>query len=147
MAIVIIGLPASVWMLGAVFILGGIYVGIEETLEDSLCAELVDEAHHGMAFGVLATFNGIGDFVSSAMVGLLWSVAGTTIAFGIAPRFSLRAQCWWLGFVRQGIPFPRQHEIQLENPSHEDSASNRVHQPEGKVDYRQLHADEFGQHH
>ena len=82
MAILIIALPASVWMLGAVFVLGGIYVGIEETLEDSLCAELVDEAHHGMAFGVLATVNGIGDFVSSAMVGLLWSVAGTTIAFG-----------------------------------------------------------------
>ena len=45
MAIIIIALPASVWMLGAVFVLGGIYVGIEETLEDSLCAELVDEAH------------------------------------------------------------------------------------------------------
>jgi len=68
-------------MLGAVFVLGGIYVGIEETL-DSLCAELVDEAHHGMAFGVLATVNGIGDFLSSAIVGLLWSVAGTTVAFG-----------------------------------------------------------------
>ena len=75
MAILIIALPASVWMLGAVFVLGGIYVGVEETLEDSLCAELVDEAHHGMAFGVLATVNGIGDFLSSAIVGLLWSVA------------------------------------------------------------------------
>ena len=82
MAIVIIALPASIWMLGAVFVLGGIYVGIEETLEDSLCAELVDEAHHGMAFGVLATVNGIGDFLSSAIVGLLWTVAGTTVAFG-----------------------------------------------------------------
>ena len=82
MAILIIALPASVWMLGAVFVLGGIYVGIEETLEDSLCAELVDEAHHGMAFGVLATVNGIGDFLSSAIVGVLWSVAGTTVAFG-----------------------------------------------------------------
>ena len=64
------------------FLLGGIYVGIEETMEDSLCAELVDEAHHGMAFGVLATVNGIGDSLSSAIVGLLWSVAGTTVAFG-----------------------------------------------------------------
>jgi predicted aconitase len=35
-----------------------------------------------MAFGVLATVNGIGDFLSSAIVGLLWSVAGTTVAFG-----------------------------------------------------------------
>jgi hypothetical protein len=55
----------------------GSHVGIEETLENSLCAELVDEAHHGMTFGVLATVNGIGDFLSSAIVGLLWSVAGT----------------------------------------------------------------------
>jgi hypothetical protein len=67
MTILIIALPASVWMLGAVFILGGLYVGIEETLEDSLCAELVEEAHHGMAFGVLATVNGIGDFVSAQL--------------------------------------------------------------------------------
>jgi hypothetical protein len=35
MAILIIALPASVWMLGAVFV----FVGIEEMLEDSLCAE------------------------------------------------------------------------------------------------------------
>ncbi len=35
-----------------------------------------------MDFGVLATVNGIGDFVSTALVGLLWSVVGTTIAFG-----------------------------------------------------------------
>ena len=38
-------------------LLGGIHVAIEERLEDSLCAELVDEAHHGMAFGVLAMVN------------------------------------------------------------------------------------------
>jgi MFS family permease len=92
MAIVIIALPPGVWMLGTVFVLGGIYVGIEETLEDSLCAELVEEAHHGMAFGVLATVNGIGDFLSSAIVGLLWPVAGTTVAFGYsAALFALGA--------------------------------------------------------
>jgi hypothetical protein len=75
-------------MLGAVFVLGGIYVGIEETLEDSLCAELVNEAHHGMAFGVLATVNGIGDFLSSAIVGLLWSVADIAVAFGYSAALS-----------------------------------------------------------
>ncbi len=61
---------------------GGIQVAIEETLEDSLCAELIDPAQHGMAFGVLATVNGVGDFLSSAMVGLLWSIFGQTVAFG-----------------------------------------------------------------
>jgi MFS family permease len=82
MALAIIALPASVGTLALVFALGGVYVAVEETLEDSLCAELVDEAHHGMAFGTLATVNGVGDFLSSVVVGALWTWAGTTAAFG-----------------------------------------------------------------
>ena len=81
MAMAIIFLPVSVPMFILIFVAGGVYVAIEETLEDSLFAELVDEAHHGMAFGVLATVNGVGDFLSSIIVGALWSAAGTTIAF------------------------------------------------------------------
>ena len=57
-------------------------LAIEETLEDSFCAELVEPAQHGMAFGVLATVNGVGDFLSSVIVGLLWSTLGSTVAFG-----------------------------------------------------------------
>ncbi|HUR46076.1 MAG TPA: MFS transporter [Candidatus Saccharimonadales bacterium] len=82
MAVLIILLPPALWSLGLVFILGGIYVAIEETLEDSFCAELVDERHHGMAFGVLATVNGAGDFISSVVVGALWSAFGASVAFG-----------------------------------------------------------------
>jgi MFS-type transporter involved in bile tolerance (Atg22 family) len=63
-------------------LLGGTFNGIVETLEDSFCAELVGEEHHGMAFGVLATVNGVGDFLSSIIVGVLWTVIGTTAAFG-----------------------------------------------------------------
>jgi MFS family permease len=82
MAVLVIALPATLWTFVLIFVLGGIYVGVEETLEDSLCAELVEEEHHGMAFGVLATVNGIGDFVSSIVVGLLWTGFGTNVAFG-----------------------------------------------------------------
>ncbi|MBK9137315.1 MAG: MFS transporter [Verrucomicrobia bacterium] len=82
MAMLIIALPLNVWTLAAVFVLGGVYVAIEETLEDSLCAELVGAEHHGMGFGVLATVNGVGDFVSSAVVGVLWTAFGTSVAFG-----------------------------------------------------------------
>lgn len=38
MALFIMTLPLGVWTLGLIFILGGIYVAIEEMLEDSLCA-------------------------------------------------------------------------------------------------------------
>ncbi|HUJ42523.1 MAG TPA: MFS transporter [Opitutaceae bacterium] len=82
MTVAIMALPFTVWSLALIFTAGGIYVAIEETLEDSFCAELVEEAQHGMAFGVLATVNGVGDFLSSVIVGTLWSVFGTTIAFG-----------------------------------------------------------------
>jgi MFS family permease len=82
MALLVILLPLNVWVLAMIFAVGGVYVAIEETLEDSFCAELVDEAHHGMAFGTLATVNGVGDFASSLIVGLLWSGFGTSVAFG-----------------------------------------------------------------
>jgi len=82
MALLIIVTPANVWMFVLIFVLAGIYIAIEETLEDSLCAELVGEEQHGMAFGVLATVNGVGDFMSSIIVGLLWTHVGITAAFG-----------------------------------------------------------------
>jgi MFS family permease len=82
MALGIVFLPAGIASLALVFVLGGVQVAIEETLEDSFCAELVEPAQHGMAFGVLATVNGAGDFLSSAVVGLLWSAFGPTVAFG-----------------------------------------------------------------
>jgi MFS family permease len=84
MAVGIVVMPFTVWTLGLVFVSGGIYVAVEETLEDSFCAELVDESHHGMAFGVLATVNGVGDFVSSLVVGGLWTAFGTSVAFGFS---------------------------------------------------------------
>ncbi len=81
MALAVILLPMNVWTLAIIFIIGGIYVAMEETLEDSFCAELVGEEHHGMAFGTLATVNGVGDFASSLIVGLLWTGVGTQAAF------------------------------------------------------------------
>ncbi len=82
MALLILLAPLNVWTLGLVFALAGIFVAITETLEDSLCAELVGEEHHGTAFGVLATVNGLGDFVSSTAVGALWTASGAAVAFG-----------------------------------------------------------------
>jgi MFS family permease len=82
MALAVILLPANIWTLAAIFAIGGIYVAMAETLEDSFSAELVGEVHHGMAFGTLATVNGVGDFASSLMVGFLWTTSGTSVAFG-----------------------------------------------------------------
>jgi MFS-type transporter involved in bile tolerance (Atg22 family) len=78
MALGIMFSPADFWLLALVFMLAGVQVAIE----DSFCAELVEPAQRGMAFGVLATVNGAGHFLSSVIVGLLWSAFGPTLAFG-----------------------------------------------------------------
>jgi MFS family permease len=89
MCIGIMVLPVNLWTFALIFILGGTNVALEETLEDSFCAELVGESQHGMAFGVLATINGIGDFLSSIVVGILWTEFGTTTAFGYSAVLSI----------------------------------------------------------
>jgi MFS family permease len=79
--VILVFAPMTLPVLVVVFVLAGIFVAVEEALEDSLAAELVDKEHHGMGFGVLATVNGIGDFLSSLVVGVLWTAFGTPVAF------------------------------------------------------------------
>lgn len=81
MGLLLVFAPLNLPMLVLVFVLAGIFVAAEEALEDSLAAELVEKRRHGMAFGLLATVNGVGDFVSSAVVGVLWSATRPELAF------------------------------------------------------------------
>jgi MFS family permease len=76
--------PASIWLLGGLFVLAGIYVGTEEALEDSLAAELIPREQHGMAFGTLAAVNAVGDFLSSLVVGFLWAAVSARAAFSFS---------------------------------------------------------------
>ncbi len=72
----------SLWLLAVIFIIGGLYMGTEEALEDSLAAECVPKEQHGMAFGTMAAVNALGDFLSSVVVGALWSAFNVATAFG-----------------------------------------------------------------
>src|SRR5258706_11572666 len=71
----------SLWVLALIFVLAGLYVGTEEPLDDSLAAELVPKEQHGMALRTLAAVNAVGDFLSSLMVGFLWSAFNVQTAF------------------------------------------------------------------
>jgi MFS family permease len=72
----------SLWLLGGIFVLAGLYIGTEEALEDSVAAEMMPGERHGMAFGTMAAVNAVGDFLSSLLVGALWSAVGVGAAFG-----------------------------------------------------------------
>jgi len=80
-------------LLIVIFILAGLYIGTEEALEDSLSAELVPKEQHGMAFGTLAAVNAVGDFVSSLLVGFLWS------AFNVQAAFTASALLFFAGAI------------------------------------------------
>lgn len=58
-----------------VFGCSGLYMGFWETLEATSAATLLPGEVRGVGFGVLATVNGVGDLVSSALVGTLWLVS------------------------------------------------------------------------
>jgi MFS family permease len=74
----------SLWLLGVISALAGFYSGTEEALEDSVTAEIVAREQHGLAFGTLAAVNAVGDFLSSLIVGALWSAFGVGTAFGFS---------------------------------------------------------------
>jgi len=90
-AILLTTAPHRLGLLAPVFALAGVYVGTEEALEDSLAAELIPREQHGMAFGTLAAVNAVGDFLSSLMVGFLWS------AVAVAAAFSFSAALFFVG--------------------------------------------------
>jgi MFS family permease len=108
----IIALPTGIWTLGAIFAVGGISVATMESAEDSLCAELVAEDQHGMAFGVLATVNGMGDFLSSTIVGALWTALGTAAAYGYSLVLSLAGAVLILTLGASA-----RENLKLENPA------------------------------
>lgn len=71
----------TVWFLGLLFALGGTYIAAEDALEGALAADLLPESMRGTGYGVLAAVNGLGDFASSVIVGILWTVVNPAIGF------------------------------------------------------------------
>jgi len=76
--------PPSPLLLGALFALGGTFIATEDTLEGALAADLLPAERRGTGYGVLATVNGAGDFVSSVVVGALWTAASPAAGFAYA---------------------------------------------------------------
>lgn len=71
----------SLWFLTIIFILTGISTGIVSPLERARAAELLPEEVRSTGFGVLQFIDGVGDFVSSFIVGLLWTYYSMAAGF------------------------------------------------------------------
>lgn len=84
-------LPPRPWVLAALFVASGLYIACEEVAEKANAVDLLPRAVKGTGLGLLASVNGIGDMLSSIVVGSLWSLypARPGYAFGIAAAFQL----------------------------------------------------------
>jgi len=81
--------PPTIPILVILFGLAGIHQAAQQSLEKSLAAELLPAESRGPGFGVLATVNGIGDLVSSVVVGTLWSAVSPAAGFVYAGIFTM----------------------------------------------------------
>jgi len=79
----------SIWYLVLLFAIGGTYLAAEDTLEGAIAADLLPEEVRGTGYGVLATVNGLGDFLSSVVVGFLWTAISPGAGFLYAAILSV----------------------------------------------------------
>jgi len=74
----------SIWWFILVFSLAGLFIAWEDTVEGIAVRDYVDKNLAGTAYGILGAVNGMGDFVSSLLVGFLWTMIGPAWGFGYA---------------------------------------------------------------
>jgi len=74
----------SLLPLGAIFFIAGLYMAVQEALESTVTAGMVSGDMLAMSFGVLGTVNGTSKFVSSSLVGVLWTIVSPVFGFGLA---------------------------------------------------------------
>jgi len=79
----------SWWPFAVLFGLGGFYIAIEDTLERALAADLLPPDLRSTGYGALAAANGLGDLVSSMVVGVLWTTISPAVGFAYAAVLGL----------------------------------------------------------
>ena len=79
----------SVPLLAGMFFIAGLYVAVQEALESTVTAEMVQAETMTLSIGALGTVNGAAKFLSSASVGVVWTTVSPVLAFALAAGFML----------------------------------------------------------
>lgn len=84
----------SLVLLSGIFFLAGLYVAVQEALESTVTAEMVDPETITLSMGSLGAVNGAAKFVSSALVGVVWTFVSPVLAFTLAAVFMVAGTLW-----------------------------------------------------
>jgi MFS family permease len=72
---------ADVWILSLLFVVVGSSTAMVETSEGAYASSVLSPEVRGRGFGILGLVDGVGDLVSSVIVGVLWTVADPAWGF------------------------------------------------------------------
>ncbi len=72
---------SHLWLLILLFAINGIYTAIIESSQPALASTLIADDQHGAGYGVMSSVDGVGDFLSSITVGLLWTYLSPAVGF------------------------------------------------------------------
>jgi predicted MFS family arabinose efflux permease len=91
------------WTLILLFALNGVYTAIIESSQPALASTLMLEHQHGTGFGLMSVVDGVGDFLSSITMGVLWTAVSPNAGFAAAAILALIAALLlaWMRFPRQ----------------------------------------------
>ncbi len=89
MALAVLRQVHSVVLLAGVFVVAGLYTAVQEALESTVTASMVPADRLSTSYGALGTVNGVAKFVSSAAVGLAWSLHSPAAGFALAAGLML----------------------------------------------------------
>ncbi len=82
----------NISVLLTIFVLAGLQTAIVDTVERAYASDLIAEPTlRGTGFGVLQTVNGVGDFVSSTMIGVLWALLSPALGFAAVASIAIIA--------------------------------------------------------
>lgn len=74
----------NILLLAGIFFIAGLYVAVQDALESTVTAEMVQPDVLAISYGALGTVNGIARFISSAVVGVVWTAVSPVLGFGLA---------------------------------------------------------------
>ncbi len=74
----------SVPVLAAIFFVAGLYTAVQEALESTVTADMVQAETLTTSYGALGLINGGASFISSTAVGIVWTAISPVFGFGLA---------------------------------------------------------------
>jgi MFS family permease len=81
---VVLSSANTAWMMVLGAALWGLQFGVTQGLFGAIIADVSPDGIRGVAFGIYDIVVGVGAFIASAVVGVLWTIGGSAIAFSFS---------------------------------------------------------------